>query len=112
MAWSIPSWTQEHGYASPTLISSAWGTGTGLACSSSSFILSIFWFPGQDLWWFFFCYIVFCEVKKTILLSQSLLKLQDQKREIDVFEHKAVCLQKHHFVDFWGDLLYGKESGV
>lgn len=112
MTWLIPSWTWERGYTNPTSISSAWATGTGLACGSSSFILSICWFPGQDVWWFSFCYIVFCEVRKTILLSQSLLELWTKKEKYMSLNMKVVCLLKHHFVDLWADLLYRKESGV
>lgn len=36
--------------------------------------------PGQRVWWVSFCYFVFCEVSKIILLSQSLLELQGRKQ--------------------------------
>lgn len=95
MTWLIHTWTQEHGYTSPTLISSAWDNRTGLTCSSSCFILSICWFPGQEPWWFSFCYIDFCEVSQTILLSQSLLELQDQKKRNRHLWTWRLCVYRH-----------------
>lgn len=83
-------------------------------CGCSAFIHSICWNPAQQVWLFSFCYFVFCKVSKIILLSQSVLKLQDTKqRNRILWTWGLCCLGYHHFFHWLVDLLYiVRESAV
>lgn len=78
-------------------------------CCCSVFIHSICWHPAQQIWLFSFCYFVFCEVSKIILLSQSVLELQDTKqRNRLLWTWGLCCLGYYYFFHWLVDLPYCK----
>lgn len=80
-------------------------------CCCSVFIPSICQHPAQQIWLFSFCYFVFCEVSQIILLSQSILQLQDIKQRNRLFWTRGLCsLGYYHFPDWLVDLPYCKRK--
>lgn len=80
-------------------------------CCCSVFIHSICWYPAQQIWLFSFSYFVFCEVSKIILLSQTVLELQDTKqRNRLLWTWGLCCLGYCHSFHWLVDLPYCKKK--